>query len=152
VNITNTVTDAAYRLVHEYPGGAQSLAPRIGIASPRVLDNKVNPNSAHHKLTLDEAVAATDMSGDLRVLQAWAAHCGQLLVPVFDGLASDEALLDTYTTLIRELGEFSGVFHDAIADGEITRREFDLMKAELHDFFTAGESLLLRAEQLVVDQ
>jgi hypothetical protein len=152
VTIKNTVTDAAYCTVHDYPGGAPSLAPRIGIASPRVLDNKVNPNSEHHKLTLDEAVRMIDMTGDLRILHAIAERAGQLVIPLvpFDGV-SDLALLETFTRLMKEIGEFSGVFHDALADGTLSRAEVDRMRAELRDVGRAGEELINRTESLVDD-
>lgn len=148
----NTVTDAAYHTVHDYPGGAPALAPRIGIASPRVLDNKVNPCQGHHKLTLREAEDLIAFTGDLRILEALAGRFGLVLVPVepFNGV-SDAALLDTYTRLMKELGEFSATFHDALADGEITADELERMRVEMRDFERAGEELLNRAAQLVDD-
>jgi len=148
----SSVTDAAYNTVHDHPGGAPVLAVRLGVASPRVLDNKVNPNCGHHKLTLDEAVKLIDFTGDLRILQAMAERAGQLLIPlpVLDNV-SDTALLETYTNLFKEVGEFSAVFHDALADGRITRAELERMRKEMHDSFRAGEELLSRAEQLVDD-
>lgn len=151
MNIQNQITDAAYHVVHDYPGGAESLAPRVGIASPSVLDNKVNPNSVHHKLTLGEAVKVTAMTGDRRILRAWADKENCLLVPQVDCLVSDSALLDTYTELMKELGEFSGSFHDALADGVITRTEWQRMEKEMNDFFIAGRELMARAEQLIDD-
>ena len=45
------VVDAAYLAVHTYPGGSESLGPRIGM-SPAVLRNKVNPNCSTHHLSL----------------------------------------------------------------------------------------------------
>ncbi len=35
------IVDAAYHTVHDYPGGANALAPRMGIKSPAVLNSKV---------------------------------------------------------------------------------------------------------------
>lgn len=147
-----SVTDAAYHTVHDYPGGAPSLAPRLGIKSPRVLDNKVNQNCETHHLTLAEAVKLVDFTGDLRILEAMAERVGQLLLPLPQlDLVSDTALLETYTNLFKEVGEFSAVFHDALADGRITRAEIDRMRKEMHDSFRAGEELLARAEALVDD-
>ncbi|WP_341772648.1 phage regulatory CII family protein, partial [Burkholderia pseudomallei] len=45
------IIDAAYAVVHDYPGGSESLAPRLGM-SAAVLRNKVNPNNATHHLGL----------------------------------------------------------------------------------------------------
>ena len=148
-----TVTDAAYHSVHDYPGGATALALRIGVSSAGVLSNKVNPLQDHHKLTLDEAVLVMAFSGDLRILHAIADRFDQLVVPVvrYDQV-SDTALLETYTRLMKELGEFSSAFHDALSDGKFTRAELDGMRGELRDFERAGEELLNRAEQLVDDE
>lgn len=149
---TSSVTDAAYHTVHDYPGGAPSLAPRLGIASSRVLDNKVNPHCDHHKLTLSETVKLMVFTGDMRILQAMGDQLGQLIVPLpmLDNV-SDTALLETYTNLFKEVGEFSAAFHDALSDGKITRAEIDHMRKEMHDSFRAGEELLARAEALVDD-
>lgn len=42
--------DAVYHTVHDYPGGCESLGPRVGI-SPKVLQNKANPT--HERLQAD---------------------------------------------------------------------------------------------------
>ena len=34
------ILDAAYHTVHDYKGGANALAPRMGIKSPAVLNSK----------------------------------------------------------------------------------------------------------------
>ncbi|AAL40329.1 MULTISPECIES: phage regulatory CII family protein [Burkholderia] len=73
------IIDAAYAVVHDYPGGSESLAPRLGM-SAAVLRNKVNPNNATHHLGLADAVRATDVTNDDRMLEAWAAARGYALV------------------------------------------------------------------------
>lgn len=75
------IIDAAHALVHDYPGGSESLAPRLGM-SAAVLRNKVNPNNQTHHLSLNEAVKATDVANDERVLEAWAAERGSAVVKI----------------------------------------------------------------------
>src|SRR5690606_28718993 len=89
------IHDAAYATVHDYKGGSESLGPRVGI-SPAVLRNKVNQNNETHHLTLAEAVRMADMTGDTRILQAWAHQSGFLLVKAPDACAasSDMAVLE----------------------------------------------------------
>lgn len=53
------VTDAAYDTVHQYPGGSEALAPRLGM-SAAVLRGKVNPNTDRNLLSLQEADALDD--------------------------------------------------------------------------------------------
>ncbi|MBP2603670.1 hypothetical protein J2770_001045 [Acinetobacter calcoaceticus] len=39
------ILDAAYNTVHDFKGGANALASRMGMKSPAVLNSKVNPNT-----------------------------------------------------------------------------------------------------------
>lgn len=139
-------------MVNDYEGGAGSLAPRLGIKSPRVLNNKVNHKCESHHLTLKEAVAGTDLTGNLCILDAWEERAGRIAIPLpqLDNVP-DAALLETYTNFIKEGGEFAAAFHDALTDGKITQKEIDRMRKEMHESFRAGEELLARAEQLVDD-
>jgi hypothetical protein len=152
VTFSISVTDAAYHTVHDYPGGAPALSSRLGIGSPRVLDNKVNPNSDSHKLTLGEAVKLQAITGDDRILHAMAYTLGFIAVPVcpFEGV-SDMALLESYSKMMKEIGEFNAVFHDAFADGKLTRAEVNTMRIKHRDGVRAGEELLNRAESLIDD-
>lgn len=149
---TNTVTDAAYNTVHDYPGGAPALAMRLGIRSSRVLDNKVNEKCTTHHLTLDEATKLVVFTDDLRILDAMAARAGQLVIalPEQDDV-SDVALLETYTKLIKQQGQFAAVFHDALADGKITSTEYKLMHDVMVSTQRASWELLSRIDQLVED-
>lgn len=140
--------DAAHATVHDYPGGAESLAPRLKMR-PAVLNSKVNPNTATHHLTLAEAMRIMGLTGDHRMLRAMNEALGYLPpIPRIDAEVSDVALLETYTRLMSELGDFSRKFHAAVADGKLTTREVDAMQVEMLEFFAAGEELLGRARQI----
>lgn len=143
------IHDAAYHTVHEYPGGSTSLAPRVAM-NPVVLNSKVNPHTSTHHLTLDEAMRIQAITGDHRLLRAMCEALGYL-PPVMrvTGLVSDAALLENYTRLMSELGEFSQAFHQALADGRLTAKEVDRLEDEMLDFFQAGEELVNRARSLV---
>lgn len=146
------VQDAAYHTVHDYPGGAPALALRLGM-SGAVLQNKVNASQQHHKVTLDESVRMQEMTGDHRILHAMAQHLGYVCVRAgeFNGV-SDEALLETFTALVAELGDLSRAFNDAIADGAITRKEEARIKQEFYEMQQAGAELVNRIAQLVDDE
>ncbi len=142
------IHDAAHATVHDYPGGAASLAPRLGMVQA-VLNSKVNPNTHTHHLTLAEAMRIMAMTGDHRILRAQCEELGYLPpIPRVTAEISDLALLETYTRLMAELGEFSQGFHEALTDGRITKREIDELEREMLDFFRAGEELLSRARQI----
>jgi hypothetical protein len=143
------VTDAAYHTVHDYPGGADSLAPRAGISSGQMLRNKVNPNQEGHHLSLAEAGRIVGITQDRRIPDAFAGLVGCLLINVaeFNGV-SDMALLETYTKLMKELGDFSKEFHKALSDGRITSKEIAKLEQQMREFQSAGAELLSRAKQL----
>lgn len=145
------VHDAAYHTAHDYPGGIPALAPRLGI-SKNVLKNKVDPKQEWHKLTLDEAVRLQAFTGDVRVLQAMAEQLGFVCIPVpqFEGI-SDIELLDAYTAMVADEGQFAVDFRSALKDGEISRREFETMRDDIHRQQQHEMELLARIESLVVD-
>jgi len=142
------ILDAAHATVHDYPGGASSLAPRLGMVVG-VLNSKVNPHTATHHLTLSEDMRIMAVTGDHRMLRASCDELGYLPpLPRVDGEVSDLALLETYTRLMSELGEFSQEFHSALADGRLTLAEVSRLESEMLDFFGAGEELINRARQI----
>lgn len=142
------ITDAAFATVHDYPGGSESLGPRVGI-DPAVLRNKVNSKNTMHHLRLDESVRVQGVSGDHHICRAMNEELGYLPpIPRVDFAVSDLALLETYTRLMSELGDFSGKFHTALSDGHLTIKEVDGLRAEMLEFFAAGEELLNRAQQI----
>lgn len=140
--------DAAYATVHDYPGGASSLAPRMGMPVA-VLNSKVNPNTHTHHLSLSEAVRVMAVTGDTRMLRAQCDELGFLPpIPRVVVDVSDMALLESYTQMISRLGEFSRQFHAALSDGRLTTAEVDQLENGMLDFFAAGEELVNRARSI----
>ncbi len=144
------VLDAAKLAVHDYPGGSESLGPRVGIR-PAVLRNKINPNNDGNHLTLAEAMRIQLVTGNHSICHAMNVELGYLPpIQRVDGVVSDAALLETYTKMMSELGDVSREFHKALADGRgISRSELADIRTQMLEFFAAGEELLARAEQIV---
>lgn len=116
------VTDAAYLTVHSYPGGSESLGPRIGM-SPAVLRNKVNPNCSTHHLSLAEADLIMAVTGDHRILHTLAGNHGYVLElagDVEDGTGVLSRVLDASAAK----GEFAQVLKSALEDGVVTTNEY----------------------------
>ena len=113
--------DAAYSTVHDYPGGTESLGPRIAM-SPGVLRGKFNPNNDRNVLSLDEASRIMGVTGDHRILQALAAEHGYVLQKV-ETEASPGDVLRTLLRANAAEGEFDRVLGEALADGLITPNE-----------------------------
>lgn len=158
------VSDAAYLTVHDYPGGSESLAPRMGkkIApdatrksgmSPAILRGKVNPKDDSHHLTLDEAMRMMALTGDVRILLAMASELGHVCIPVpdFCGIADIE-LLDAYTAMVQDKGVFAADFREALRDGKITRAEYEKLLGDVRTQQAHEMELLARIESMVVEE
>lgn len=120
------IIDAAHGTVHDYPGGSESLGPRVDI-SAAVLRNKVNPNNSTHHLTLAEAVRIADLTADYRMLKAWAHEAGFLLVkaPKNARDSSDMAVLEQVAGLMVANGAFGKEIYDALSDGAVSAAEVE---------------------------
>jgi len=137
--------DAAYFLGKRH--NASDLARKLGV-SPNVLGNKLNPDQEFHKLSLGEAVAITELTGDDIILQAWCQQRGGVFVKLPDDVASDEELSDQLMRLSEELGSALGEIRHARTDGVIDQVEFESIKTKLMQ--TVTEALALK--EVVADQ
>lgn len=138
--------DAAYSLVRDYPGGSESLAPRVG-KSPTTLSHEVS-RTGHAKFGLETAVDITVLSGDLRILRAFATTCGQMLLPL--PLASMSHLecirrlgvvLATAGCVVRETTE-------GMADGAITGNERERIRRACAELVSGTSALLAAVDAL----
>lgn len=138
------VDDAAHAVVQDYPGGGESLGPRVGIGAA-VLRSKVNPNTTTHHLNLKEAVRITALTGDLRILQAFAQECGHIVLAAPSGddqHASDMAVLEMVAAVGGSQGDLFGAIHRALADGELT-------PVELSAICDCGQAAMARIAALL---
>jgi|SRR5690606_6639188 len=145
----NTV-DAAYHTVHDYPGGSESLGPRVSI-SAAVLRNKVNPNNSTHHLTFAEAQRVAAFTNDFRMLQAWAHAEGFLLVkaPVGAVDSSDMAVLEQVAAMMVAQGHFANEIHTALADGVVTKDEMQSIEGAGKAFMSSVASIKERVRGMV---
>lgn len=149
----STVADAAYDTVHEYPGGAEALGPRVAM-SPKVLDSRVNPNIHIHHLSLNDAVRIMALTGDHRILRAQCRHLGYLdpiRAVVYEGIA-DEQLLELVTTLHAETGDVSRSLQAALRDGRVTAKEYEDFHNQLVESWGAGAELDDRLRGMVIEE
>lgn len=130
--------DAAYHVVHDYPGGPDSLAPRMNKSATTLCHEVTATGTA--KLGVLTAETVTQLSGDLRILQAFAGNCDQMVVPLprdFD-VKSDDCMLrlaeaaKEFGTLCQEVA--GDLADNSISDNELARidRECGLLIARIH--------------------
>jgi hypothetical protein len=126
------VTDTAHSVAHDYKGGCESLAPRMGL-SANVLRNKVDPRKDSHKLTLDEAVRMSDMAEDDRVLEAWARHRGFALVKMPDVTGcSDGAIVELMGEAWSTHGEVGKQICKTLEDGRVEEKEVARVETSIY--------------------
>ena len=117
------VLDAFYHSCHDYPGGIEALAPRLGIQAG-VLRNKACRTNSQNKPTFAEARDICELTGDHRMLQAFAASLGYVCVKVDqDVTAGDMAVLELVTQSMSAHGNFGAAIHAALADGRVDKHE-----------------------------
>jgi len=136
------VLDAAAQTVHAYPGGAESLAPRIGV-SAGILRNKVNVNNTTNHLTLAEANEIMAATGDHRILQALAQEHGYALHHIGEG-EGGAPIVSHLLALGMAEGALSRTIHDALADGVISANEMNAIAAAGHENQSALIGLINR--------
>lgn len=142
-----SLRDAAFNTVHDYPGGAVSLAPRVG-KTPSSLSHEVTATGTA-KLGLLDAEKIVILTGDLRILEAFATDCGQMLVPLPSAivLSTDDCMLRLADTA-REFGELCKEVGGDLADGKISDNELRRFHKERSELIASlqalGESLARR--------
>lgn len=149
-----SIADAAYHTVHDYPGGCESLAPRMRTLegkpmSVAVLRNKLNPHSSTNVLSLREADDIMALTGDYRMLDALAETHGHVCVKVAnDTPASDMAVLELVTHVWCANGDVGKEVERTLADGRVEAREIKRVRAAIYRTQQALNAMLMRLEDM----
>lgn len=143
-----SLQDAFYRTVHDYPGGCESLAPRMSL-SAAVLRNKANPNNTANVVTLRDADQAMALSGDFRVLHELAANHSHIAIRVdATGDSGDLAVLELVTHVWAANGNVGAAVEATLADGKVELRELKNVRAAIYRTQQAMLSMLARLEEM----
>ncbi|QZA80256.1 phage regulatory CII family protein [Deefgea piscis] len=138
-----SVEDAAYHAAHNYPGGVESLAPRMRVGA-QVLRNKLNPSTRTHHLTLAEADSLIGLTGDKSILHALAINHGMVCVPMLnDGeFACDVTVLETVTRLWRLGGHVGQAVDETLADNKVEKIEVQQVREHVYRNIAALHELV----------
>lgn len=133
-----------------YLQGVERLAPLMGYR-PGTLYNKADASDdSHNQPTLRDVLLVTQITGDMRVLEALCETFGRA---AYDCAShentSDEALLE----LLANLGAESGDFHRELAvglkDRRFTEEQLRRIRGEAFDLVSALMTLVHRLEGYV---
>lgn len=142
----------AFRQAVMLSGDVPALAARMG-CRPGTLYNKAEASDdSHNQPTLRDVVLVSQITGDMRIVEALAATFGRVTFDTTNQAgASDEELLH----LLSDMGAETGEFHQALAQG-LRARSFTpgvmrAIRGEAMDIVAALMTVLHRLEDLVQD-
>lgn len=138
-----SIRDALYNAVHDYPGGAASLAPRMKLAAS-TLRCMANRNVESHDWPLSRVEQVIAFTKDLRPVHAFCEEHGGVFVPL--PVATDETAV---SKMLAEAGKDFGAMCEslnaALDDGRVTVKEAADFRQRVYDLCSAAQAL----EQLV---
>lgn len=136
------VHDALYKAAHEFRGGIEALAMRMGKVA-QVLRNKLNRNTTTNVVSLAEFDMMLPYVGyePLRVL---AAQHGFALYEVAEGEGGDQAVLEMFAALVGSHGNVGTEIYAALADGRIEAHEMKRINDAARAVHSDLQSLLAR--------
>lgn len=134
------VLDAAQNIGKDYPGGAESLYPRLDMKSAALLRAKLNPNCDTNHLTLKESVDLQLKSGMHYILYAMATELGYA-APIPLPAISSPSLPQAITKTCAEFGDYLRKVDEVFDDGEVTPNEVKSLEKELTEMIAAAVRL-----------
>ncbi len=138
--------DAFYQTVHDAPGGAEALAPRMGM-SAAVLRNKANPHHEYNKPSLGDVDKAMALTGDYRVLDALASNHGGLFVRLNETPPDSKlGILKLVTHVCSKEGDVARCVDEMLADGRIERHEVEKVKDAVYQLQTSLTQMVRELE------
>ena len=141
------VSMAAFRLVHDSPGGAQALGPVVG-KSGATLSHEVDPNYGGAKFGLIDAVKLSKWRGDRQVLDAFALELGCVVVPLVASMPGAEGIAARTAALVQEFGSLMAETGAGMADGSITDNERERIERKGAELLAALQGLLAEVRAL----
>jgi len=138
-----SVADAAYNVVHDYPGGAAALQVRMGKTN---LSAEVNPNITTAKLGLEDAVTVQLYARDYRILNAMALACGHFPpVPMPEGMLDvDQPCMKTLSEMVKESADVVTTTVESLADGNVSDNDLARFDKEWGELVAKGQSLRMQ--------
>lgn len=142
------VKDAIYQVVHDYPGGAEALSPRLGL-SANTLRHMADPKKQSHGWSLRRFDLLLAHAGPAPLAALCQQH-GGIFVPLGEFAdAPHGKLLKQMHSLAKEFGDVPRVIEQALKrDGQISDNELKRIERELAEMVGASAALLAVVRQI----
>lgn len=141
------ITDALYRAAHQYPGGLEALALRMGISSSS-LAHKVSPTYPGAHCSPQEMAAIMEFTDDHGALQALAGRMRYMLLPMVPEGEIDGQFAQRLAGTVKEFSEFITEISQDLADGRVTDNELKRIERELADLTREASALYALAARV----
>lgn len=141
--------DALFNAVHDYPGGAVSLAPRMKLARS-TLQNMADPRQPDIGWPLKRVRQVIHLTGDKGPLQALCEEFGGMFVQLerFEHLPEGR-LMKAVGKLAREFGDVPRRLEEALkGDGRISKNELHQIEREIAELNAASAAVLAVARRI----
>lgn len=136
-----SLLDAYYHTIHDYPGGAESLAPRL---SPKKTATQLchearPPEGNAAKAGLITSAQLVALTGDKRIVHSFCAHAGGMFLPLPANLVELERgkLLPALGMLAKEFGDVIAKVSEAYADQNISDNDLRGVEKEATELMAA---------------
>lgn len=117
----NMILAAARGIAHDI--GNAALAKLLNM-SPNILRNKISESNTTHHLTLLEASRITALTGDPRILYAFANEHGYICVRLpMSASINEQSFMEHMFDIGEANGDLNKAVRDALTDGVVTRKE-----------------------------
>lgn len=131
---------AVYDLMHNSRDGLSKIAVWLR-KSECTLRKEANPNDISAKAGFVDVVEATEFTGNLVALNAFAAHVGCIVIKMPDGSSGDT--FRDLSTMAKEFGEMVAEVSSAMGDARITDNELMRVEREAHQLIAAVQTTML---------
>jgi len=135
------VEDAIYHAVHDHPGGAAALAPRMGNLSASTLYSMANPRETAHGWSLARFRQLLAFTGDLRPLHALCDESGGVFLAVPSCDQTAESALSMTAELAAEFGDVARSAADALRDGRVSQAQLARIDSHILELITSAAKL-----------
>lgn len=137
-----SVLDALYHTVHDFDGGAEALAQRLGKRGTSLCHEVRPPANSTAKAGLLDAMKVMDITGDHRTLHAMNAHLGYMAVRLPNLDLASESTMAHLAAVSKEFNDVVQAAALSAADGVITDNELAALQKQAGELIAAVQGLL----------